>query len=147
MQGMTIGEAAMAAGVGVETIRFYERRGLIEQPSRPAGGGFRSYPWETVRRIRFIRQAQELGFSLREARDLLALRTDGSADAAAVRERAQVKLDDVERKLEHLGQIRAALRELLAACPGSGPLGACSVMEALDRTARENASSDGGEYP
>lgn len=147
MPGMTIGQAARAAGVGVETIRFYERRGLIEQPLRPAGGGFRSYPPETVRRIRFIRQAQELGFSLREARDLLALRTDGSASAAAVRERAQAKLDDVERKLERLGQIRAALRALLAACPGSGPLGACSVMEALDRTPRENASSDGGEYP
>lgn len=134
MDALTIGQAAKAAGVGVETIRFYERQGLIEQPARPASGGFRTYSAETVHRIRFIRQAQELGFSLREAGDLLALRTDGAADAADVRERALAKLEDVENKIERLGRIRAALRELLDACPGSGPLGACSVMEALDRT-------------
>lgn len=146
MDALTIGKAAKAAGVGVETIRFYERQGLIEQPPRPASGGFRTYSEETVHRIRFIRQAQELGFSLREAGDLLALRTDGAADAGAVRERALAKLEDVEDKIERLGQIRAALRELLEACPGGGPLGACSVMEALDRTnPSKNGSTDGGK--
>lgn len=145
--GMTIGKAAQAAGVGVETIRFYERQGLIEQPPRPASRGFRLYSRETVRRIRFIRQAQELGFSLREAGDLLALRTDGSANAATVKERAMAKLKDVERKIERLGQIRAALHELLDACPGSGPLRGCSIMESLDRAARENGATERGENP
>ena len=82
MTAMTIGEAAKQAGVGVETIRFYERKGLITQPRRPPGGGFRAYPLETVSRIRLIRQAQELGFSLKEAAKLLALRSDGFAGAA-----------------------------------------------------------------
>lgn len=85
MTEMTIGKAAQAAGVGVKTIRFYERRGLIEQPPRPVSGGFRTYSRETVRRIRFICQAQGLGFSLREACDLLILRADGSASVAAAR--------------------------------------------------------------
>lgn len=145
MQEMTIGKAARAAGVGVETIRFYQRQGLIEQPPRPAGGGFRRYPVNTVRRIRFIRQAQELGFSLREARELLALRTDGAADAGAVRQRALTKLSDVERKIERLEQIRAALRVLLDSCPGHGPLGGCSVMEALDRNAGAESGAGNGE--
>lgn len=141
---MTIGKAARAAGVGVETIRFYERQGLIEQPSRPASGGFRTYSRETVRRIRFIRQAQELGFSLREARNLLTLRADGSANAAAVKERALIKLEDVERKIRQLAHIRAALCELLEACPGSVSLGCCSIMKGLERATRENGSTDGG---
>lgn len=132
MDTLTIGKAAGAAGVGVETIRFYERQGLIEQPPRPAGGGFRRYPEQTVRRVRFIRQAQDLGFSLREAGDLLALWTDGAADAADVRQRALAKLDDIDDKIDRLRRIRGALRDLLDACPGSGPLGACSVMEALE---------------
>lgn len=147
MSRMTISKAAHAAGVGVETVRFYERQGLIEQPPRPANGGFRIYSQETVRRIRFIRQAQELGFSLREARDLLALRTDTTADAASVKQQARAKLADVEDKIERLEHIRTALYELLEACPGGGPLGGCSIIEALDQGARENGSTDGGEQP
>ncbi len=118
MSGPTIGKAARMAGVGVETIRFYERRGLIEQPPKPALGGFRAYPDETVRRIRFIRQAQELGFSLREIDDLLSLRADPSSDAGDVRERAEAKLTEVNRKIGELERIRTALETLLAACPG-----------------------------
>ena len=76
MNGMTIGKAAREAGVGVETIRFYERKGLIDQPLRPREGGFRIYPDHAVHRVRFIRKAQELGFSLSEVEDLLALRAD-----------------------------------------------------------------------
>ncbi len=83
MNRMTIGEAARRAGVGVETIRFYERRKLISQPPKPSGGGYRSYPEETVDRIRFVRQAQELGFSLREIVDLLSLRADPETSGPA----------------------------------------------------------------
>lgn len=132
MSTMTIGKAARAAGVGIETIRFYERNGLIEQPPKPACGGFRVYPEDTVRRVRFIRQGQELGFSLRQIAELLSLKADPATDCSDVRRRAQAKLDDVDEKLARLTGIRAALEELIAACPGRGALRACSIMGALE---------------
>ena len=131
MTDMTIGKIARKAGVGVETIRFYERKGLIEQPPKPPFAGFRLYSIETVRRVRFIRQAQELGFSLREIDELLALRTDPAVDCADVRDRARAKLDEVEHKITRLQRIGAALEELIAACPGEGALRECSIMEAI----------------
>ena len=131
MRTMTIGKAARLSGVGVETVRFYERRGLIDQPPRPANGGFRVYPEQTVERIRFIRQAQELGFSLAEIAELLALRADPSADCAEVRDHAEAKLDEVDRKIAGLEHLRSALAQVIAACPGQGALGACSIMDAL----------------
>ncbi len=137
MSCRTIGKAAREAGVGVETIRFYERKGLIEQPPKPEGSGFRDYPAETVQRIRFIRQAQELGFSLREIEDLLSLRADPKADCRDVRARATVKRDEVTRKIAQLERIRDALDELIAACPGRGALRACSILSAF--TTREDA--------
>lgn len=112
MRDLTIGEAARRAGVGVETIRFYERRGLIAQLPKPAGSGFRIYSLEQVRRLRFIRQAQRLGFSLREIGELLALRADPAADCAAVREQAAAKLRDLWRRIDRLHEIGAALEIL-----------------------------------
>ena len=132
MRDMTIGNAAREAGVGVETIRFYERKGLIDQPPKPAFGGFRVYPDEAVKRIRFIRQAQELGFSLREIDELMSLRADPAADSGEVRERATAKVTEVKRKIMELERIRAALETLIAACPGGGALRACSIMDALE---------------
>ena len=134
---MTIGEAARRADVGVETIRFYERKGLIEQPLKPLETGFRVYPEETVDRIGFIRQAQELGFSLREIDDLLSLRADPGADSADVRTRALGKLEEVDRKIGHLKDMRAALKTVIAACPGQGAVECCSILEAMSR-AKEN---------
>ncbi len=131
MTALTIGKAAAKAGVGVETIRFYERRGLIEQPPKPEDSGFRVYSAETVQRIWFIRQAQKLGFSLHEIQDLLSLRTDPAADSGDVRERATTKLAQVNRKITELERMRAALKTLIAACPGGGALRTCSIMEAL----------------
>ena len=139
MNELIIGKAAMRAGVGVETIRFYERKGLIEQPPKPLDTGFRVYPEETVRRIRFIRQAQEIGFSLREIDELLSLRADPAADCANVRERAAAKLEEVERKIEQLGRIRSALNDLIAACPGRGALRECSIMASLVTATGEGA--------
>ena len=139
MNELIIGKAATAAGVGVETIRFYERKGLIEQPPKPLDAGFRVYPEETVQRIRFIRQAQEIGFSLREIDELLSLRADPAADCAHVRERAAAKLEEVERKIEQLGRIRSALNELIAACPGRGALRECSIMASLITATGESA--------
>ncbi len=131
--GRTIGQAAQEAGVGVETVRFYERQGLIEQPRKPNGTGPRLYPADLVERIRFIREAQQLGFSLSQARELLVLRADPDADCSDVREQAAAKLRDVEQKIEQLRHLHAALETLLASCPGRGGLQACSIMDALTR--------------
>lgn len=130
--GTTISRAAARAGVGVETVRFYERRGLIEQPPKPRDGGYRSYDERTVERIRFIRQAQELGFSLREIAELLSLKADPAADCGAVRTQAVSKREEVDRKIAQLRQIRAALDELIATCPGGGALRACTIIDALE---------------
>lgn len=140
---MTISKAARRAGVGVETIRFYERKGLIQQPPRIESSAYRDYPEETIERIRFIRQAQELGFSLREVHELLSLRADPRADAAEVRARATAKLDDVNEKIRRLQRIGQALETLIAACPGRGELDCCSVMEALEGC----QGLDGGAAP
>jgi MerR family mercuric resistance operon transcriptional regulator len=141
MSGSTIGKAAEAAGVGVETIRFYERRQLIRQPPKPPHGGYRVYSDDIIRQLRFIRRAQDLGFSLREIRELLSLRTTGDADAADVHEHALEKLRDVDRKIERLQRIRHALSGLLEACPGQGGLRCCSIYEALEGD--EGESGDG----
>lgn len=136
MQGLTIGTAARDAGVGVETIRFYERQKLIERPPKPAGSGVRRYPAETISRIRFVREAQQLGFSLREIRELLALRADPAADCSKVREQAMEKLNEVQQKIERLQQIGSALQTLIAACPAHGGLQACSIIDALEMRSR-----------
>ena len=128
----TIGRAAKQASVGVETIRFYERRGLIAQPPKPAAGGFRDYPAATLGQIRFIREAQDLGFSLEEISDLMSLRADPKADCAQVQRRAEAKLAEVEDKIERLKGIGVALGRLIEACPGKGALGACSIIEAFE---------------
>ena len=150
MTELTISKAAKNAGVGVETIRFYERKGLIEQPLKPQDGGYRTYPIETVQRIKFVRQAQEIGFSLREIEELLSLRADPSADCSDVRERAVVRREGVDRKMEQLGRIRSALDELIAACPGRGALRACSIMESLVAATEgtsAHVNTDGKENP
>lgn len=132
MKAMTISRAAERAGVGIETIRFYERRGLIQQPLRPQSGGHRCYDDAVIARIRFIRQAQELGFSLREISELLALRADPAADCGDVRSQAIAKRAEIDRKLARLGHIRAALEVLIDTCPGDGAaLCACTIVDAL----------------
>lgn len=131
MESLTIGHAARAAGVNIETIRFYERRGLIAQPSKPRSG-FRRYDSETVKCVRFIRQAQELGFSLREIEELLNLRAEPTADCSKVRTRAARKRAEVEQKIAGLEAIRAALDTLIANCPGRGALKSCTILDAIE---------------
>ncbi len=130
MKPLIISRAASRAGVSIETIRFYERKGLINQPPKPVSG-YRTYPAETVCRIKFIRQAQELGFSLREIDELLALKAAPGTDCSDVRNRATAKLHEVDTKIEQLQGIRVALRELISVCPGRGALRACTIMESL----------------
>jgi DNA-binding transcriptional MerR regulator len=128
-----ISEVANRAGVGIETVRFYERKKLIEQPRRPANGGFRSYSENAIARIRFIRQAQRLGFSLKEINELLSLSTDPSTDCAEIREMAAIKRQEVMGKIVHLKRIRDALDAIIASCPGGGSIRSCSILSELER--------------
>ncbi|MDN3563537.1 MerR family DNA-binding protein [Paeniroseomonas aquatica] len=130
-QGLTVGGATREAGVGVETIRFYERRRLVPQPLKPEGAGIRLYPNATAERVRFIRMAQGLDFSLREIHDLLELRAAPSTDCSEIRDLAATKLDEVRWKVRRLQGIGTALKRLIAACPGSDGLQSCSIMNAL----------------
>jgi len=128
---MRIGEAAKAAGVGVETIRYYERRRIIRQPPKPkTGHGFRQYPQRTVEQIRFIREAQRLGFFLREIQDLMSLQDHGG-DCGAVRRHANDKLAEVNQKIERLIEIRTTLEDLIRRCPGRGGVSRCSILRAM----------------
>lgn len=128
---LTIGDVAKQAGVGVETIRFYERKGLIDRPRRPAGG-FRHYDEQMPRRIRFIRHAQELGFSLREIRELLDLRIDPNVSCADVKAKAVAKVAEVEDKLAGLTRMRDTLLAITHSCAGEGPTTECPILDALD---------------
>lgn len=129
---MRIGEVARRAEVGVETVRFYEQRGLLAQPQRPTSGGYREYADDAVRRIRFIRGAQQLGFSLAEVAELLALEAGSEALCSDVRERAVIKRQEVQDKIDNLHRILAALNDLITACPGEGPARNCSILDAIN---------------
>jgi len=111
--GLTIGKAAEAAGVGIETIRFYEREQLIERPLAAPGSGPRRYPPDLVQRIRFIRETQQVGFSLREVRDLLTLQAAADAGESGVAERAREQRTEVMRKVAQLQRLSAALENLV----------------------------------
>ncbi len=129
----TIGQAARAAGVNVETIRYYERRGLIAQPPTPREGGARRYSTATVRCLRFIKDAQRIGFSLSEIAELLSLRARADASCGDVRNLAVQKRREVQDRLERLRRIAGVLDDLIADCPGDGDLGTCSIMDAIER--------------
>lgn len=127
---LTIGQVAVQCGVGVETIRFYEREGLITQPARPESG-FRRYPPDAIRWVRFIQRSKALGFSLREIRELLSLRVDSAATCDAVKGRAEAKIADIEKKIGHLREMKQALVKLTVACRGKRPTLECPILEAL----------------
>jgi len=131
MQRLTIGQVAKEAGGKVETVKFYERQGLVEQPPRPAVG-YRTYPAQTPARIRFIRRAQQLGFSLKEIGELLSLRFTPETSCAEVKTRAEEKIADIERKGEELRKMREALQRLAAVCKGEGPVSECPILEAME---------------
>jgi len=129
--GLTIGQLAKHAGVGVPTVRFYERKGLLPEPARRASG-YREYDFEAGRRIRFIRQAQELGFSLQEVSELLDLRMDQAGTCADVRAKAAQKITSIDAKLGSLRRMRRTLTQLVDSCPGDAPLDRCPILEALE---------------
>lgn len=131
MRNLTIGKLANGAQVNRETIRYYERRGLIPKPPRRASG-YRQYSREDVERVRFIKRAQELGFSLKEISELLALRVNPDTTCADVKQRAEAKIAITEEKIGELQRIKRALLKLAASCSGQGPTSECPILEALD---------------
>ncbi len=128
---LTIGKVAKGSGIGIETVRFYERKGLIAEPPR-TDSGYRQYPEEVVGRIRFIRRAKELGFALKEISELLSLRVHPDTTCADVRKQTEFKISDVEEKIRALRRIKTALKKLAASCVGTGPASECPILEALD---------------
>lgn len=130
MEQLTSGRLAAQGGVNLQTIRYYERCGLLPKPPRRPSG-YRAFPADAVRRVRFIKRAQALGFSLREIRELLALRV-GRGTRCDVRRRAESKLADIDAKLRGLRRMRRALTGLVAACGEDGPVAQCPILEALD---------------
>ena len=125
------GELAGRGGVNVQTVRYYERRGLLHDPRRRAEG-YREYGEATLARLRFIRRAQELGFTLAEIEELLALRLDPGTTAAAVKARAEEKIASIEARMRDLERIRQALGHLAGRCRGGhAPAGDCPLLDAL----------------
>lgn len=122
-----IGQLAAAAGVGRDTIRYYERNGLLPAPDRTAAG-YRLYGDVDLDRLNFIRSAQELGFTLEQARQLLTLTVSDTATAAAVLEITLAKINEAEGRLERLSQIRDILRDLAQECPGEAPASECPIL-------------------
>ncbi len=132
MKSLTIGRLAKQAGVNLETVRYYERRGLLPRPPRSASG-YRLFPAEAARRLRFIRRAQELGFSLAEIAKLLSLRVSRRTTSAEIRARAEAKIADIEVKMRSLESIKKTLWKLTRVCYGRGRVAQCPILESLDR--------------
>lgn len=131
MSGLTTGELAKQGGVNLESIRFYEREKLLPKPPRTANG-YRMFSGDAVRRVQFIKRAQELGFSLREIKELLALRIEPGTSCADMRQKAEAKLTDIDRKIRDLKRMKRALGRLAVTCPGRGAMSDCPILESLD---------------
>jgi len=128
---MRIGQVAKRAGVNVETIRFYERKGLITQPPRNLGR-YRRYPQEAIARIRFIKRAKELGFALTEIADLLSLQANPRATCADVKQKAETKISTIHGRIKDLQKMKRSLEKLAVACKGSGPLDDCPIIDCFE---------------
>lgn len=131
MKGLRVGEVAQGAAVNLQTIRYYERQGLLPKPPRSASN-YRLYSVDAVRRVRFIKRAQGLGFTLNEIKELLSLRATPRMRCADVRKRAEVKVQDIEGRVRTLRAMRRALSKLVDECSGKGPITECPILEAMD---------------
>ena len=128
---LTIGQIASAAHVNIQTIRYYERRGLFPTPRRTPAG-YRQYAEDAVARLRFIKHAQELGFSLQEVQELLALRVRHGAACDVVERKTRQKIEVVQQRIRDLQRMRRALERLAAACAARRPTDDCPILEVLE---------------
>lgn len=131
METLSIGQLAKACDVNIQTIRYYERQGLLPEPERRLSG-YRMYSPDYMQRIRFIKRAKELGFTLKEISDLLSLRVDRKTSCADVKKRADSKIIDMEEKIQSLQRMKSALEALAATCGEGGPRGECPILEFLE---------------
>lgn len=129
---LTIGKVATEASVGIETIRFYEREGLIDDPPRRASG-YRNYPRDTILRLRFIKRAKELGFSLKEIKELLTLKLATGTTCNQMKAQADQKIDDIKSKIRTLQRMKRELKKLSSACGGKGSISECPILDALEQ--------------
>jgi MerR family transcriptional regulator, copper efflux regulator len=131
METLTISRLARLGGVNLETVRYYERRGLLPKPPRTEAG-YRQFSPDAARRLRFIKRAQELGFSLNEVKELLALRIDSRKNRTNVRLHAEAKIADIEQKIAALSAMKATLRELALRCQHCGPSADCPILASFE---------------
>lgn len=130
---MTIGKLAKEAGVGVETVRFYERKGLIRKPAKRESG-FRTYSMDEVTRIRFIRRAQELGFTLREVKELVELQSKKKMTGSQVQKKADQKISEIQQKVSDLKKMEASLRQLSQVCgAGEQAIKECRFLDCFEK--------------
>jgi len=132
MQTMTIGKLARDIGIGAGTLRYYERLGLLAPAERTASG-YRKYGEAAARRLRFIRRAQALGFTLEEVAELLKLSDNPRASARQVKKATQKKIADIERRIEALARMKQGLAEIEERCNGHGYSGECPILAALNQ--------------
>ena len=134
--GVTIGRLANLAGINVETIRFYERRGLVTQPAKPTRG-YRQYPEEAIRRLTFIKRSKSLGFTLGEISELLSMSEGAKATCGNIEERAKKKIAEIKDKITRLESMKRALEILSAPCEGEELARSCPLIEALNADAKK----------
>ena len=130
MEKFTIGKLAKKANVNLETIRYYERRGLLPEPPRNKSG-YRQYSIEEVKRTEFIKRCQALGFSLKQISELLSLKIIPGTTCDDIKVRVETKIADVEKRIVDLDKIREALLRMSSKCTGKGPFGQCPILEEL----------------
>jgi MerR family mercuric resistance operon transcriptional regulator len=131
MELLNIGQVAKQTGVTVETIRFYEKQNLITTPQRTESG-YRQYPLDTIKRVRFIQHAKDVGFTLKEVTELLALRRKPNASCTEIKLRTLQQIEEVDQKISDLKKIREALGRMVMKCSGHGALSECPILEELE---------------
>ena len=140
MEMVTVGKLAGQVGVNLETVRYYERTGLMPRPER-TDSGYRKYNEDDVLRLRFIKKAQGLGFTLKEIKGLLSLRVDGRRSCQKVRDLAELKAADIDKKIRELQQIKKALTHLVSACRNESNTSKCPILDALGSRGKTNAKN------
>eukprot|EP01155_Anaeramoeba_flamelloides_P001370 Anaeramoba_flamelloidesa1054999_32.p2 GENE.a1054999_32~~a1054999_32.p2 ORF type:complete len:147 (+),score=18.86 a1054999_32:176-616(+) len=141
MTFLKIGELARRSGLSVETLRYYERRGLIPPPDR-LPSGYRVYPENTLKRLSFIKRCKSLGFTLDEALELLQLQHHPEQESAAVKQRVDERIEEIDRKISDLQQIQQALQGLSALCSGKGSTADCPILAFLEQEPADTGTTD-----